>query len=90
MEKGNFENKPDGMDGLRILVQYKVCLRKQLADFITRLPKTKVGVWVTNGWNKAIPRNCKEHDIIDKYYEELEKKESLIVKGALKNVGKNR
>ena len=90
MEKGNFENKPDGMDGLRILVQYKVCLRKQLADFITRLPKTKVGVWVTNGWNKAIPRNCKEHDIIDKYFEELETKGSLIVQGALKNVGGNR
>lgn len=34
MEKGNFENKPDGIDGLRILVQQKNSLRRQLADFI--------------------------------------------------------
>ena len=32
------------IEGLRILVQHKAGLRKQLADFITRLPKAKVGV----------------------------------------------
>lgn len=86
MEKGNFENKPDGIDGLRILVQHKDCLRKQLADFITRLPKTKVGIWVTNGWNNAIPSDCSEHDIIDKYFEELKAEGNPIVQGVLKNV----
>lgn len=68
MEKGNFENKPDGIDGLRILVQQKNSLRRQLADFIAGLPKTQVGVWVTNGWNKAIPSDCSEHSIIDKNF----------------------
>ena len=87
MEKGNFSNKPDGIEGLRILVQHKTCLRKQLADFITRLPKEKVGVWVTNGWNNAIPSDCREHDIIDKYFEELETEGNSIVQRTLKNVG---
>ena len=83
MEKGNFENKPDGIDGLRILVQQKNSLRRQLADFIAGLPKTQVGVWVTNGWNKAIPSGCSEHAIIDKYFEELKTEGNFIVQGAL-------
>ena len=86
MEKGNFENKPDGIDGLRILVQQKNSLRRQLADFIAGLPKTQVGVWVTNGWNKAIPSDCSEHSIIDKYFEELKTDGSPIVQGTLKAV----
>ena len=86
MEKGNFENKPDGIDGLRILVQQKNSLRRQLADFIAGLPKTQVGVWVANGWNKAIPSDCSEHSIIDKYFEELKTDGNLIVQGTLKAV----
>lgn len=86
MEKGNFENKPDGIDGLRILVQQKNSLRRQLADFIAGLPKTQVGVWVTNGWNKAIPSDCSEHSIIDKYFEELKTDGNPIVQGTLKAV----
>lgn len=86
MEKGNFENKPDGIDGLRILVQQKNSLRRQLADFIAGLPKTQVGVWVTNGWNKAIPSDCSEHSIIDKYFEELKTDGKPIVQGTLKAV----
>ena len=86
MEKGNFENKRDGIDGLRILVQQKNSLRRQLADFIAGLPKTQVGVWVTNGWNKAIPSDCSEHSIIDKYFEELKTDGNPIVQGTLKAV----
>lgn len=86
MEKGNFENKPDGIDGLRILVQQKNSLRRQLADFIAGLPKTQVGVWVTNGWNKAIPSDCSEYSIIDKYFEELKTDGNPIVQGTLKAV----
>ena len=86
MEKGNFENKPDGIDGLRILVQQKNSLRRQLADFIAGLPKTQVGVWVTNGWNKAIPSDCSEHSIIYKYFEELKTDGNPIVQGTLKAV----
>ena len=88
MEKGNFEYKPDGIEGLRILVQHKVCLRKQLADFITILPKTEVGAWIITGWNNAIPCDCKEHDIIDKYFEDLKTEGNPIVQNVLKNVGR--
>ena len=86
MEKGNFENKPDGIDGLRILVQQKNSLRRQLADFIAGLPKTQVGVWVTDGWDKEIPSGCSEHNIIDKYFEELKTDGNPIVQGTLKAV----
>lgn len=86
MEKGAFENKPDGIDGLRILVQQKNFLRKQLVDFIVGLPKKQVGIWVTKGWNKAIPSNCSEHGIIDKYFEELKTDGNSIVQRALNNV----
>ena len=86
MEKGNFENKPDGIDGLRILVQHKPCLRKQLADFITRLPKAKVGLWVLNGWENAIPSSCSERDIINRYFDALTSDGSPIVKNALANM----
>lgn len=86
MEKGNFATKPDGIEGLRILVQHKTCLRKQLADFITRMPKASVGVWVTTGWNNAIPSGCREHAIIDEYFDELKSEGSPMVQGALKSV----
>lgn len=57
-----------------------------MADFIAGLPKTQVGVWVTNGWNKAIPSDCSEHSIIDKYFEELKTDGNPIVQGTLKAV----
>jgi kap p-loop len=86
MEKGNFISQPDGIEGLRILVQHKPCLRKQLSDFITRLPKKRVGIWVANGWNNAIPNDCDEYNIIDRYLEELKTEGNSVVQGALKNM----
>ena len=86
MEKGNFATKPDGIERLRILVHSNTCIRKQLADFITRLPKANVVVWVTTGWNNAIPSGWREHAIIDKYFDELKTEGSPIVQSALKSV----
>lgn len=88
MEKGSFENKPDGIEGLKKLVQHKALLRKRLADFIVRLPKAKVGVWVINGWNDAIPNGCREYDTVDKYLKELKLEGSPIVQQALKSIGR--
>lgn len=71
MEKGSFDTKPNGIDGLIILTQHKPFLRQKLAEFITGLPKAQVGVWVLNGWEKAIPSGCCEQAIINKYLDEL-------------------
>ena len=86
MEKGNFSTEPKGMKGLRKLVQHKICLREKLAKFIARLPKSEVGAWVTTGWNEAIPSDCTEHEIIDKYFEELKTEGNSTVQGILKSV----
>lgn len=86
MGKGNFSTEPKGMEGLRKLVQHKICLRKKLAEFIARLPKTEVGPWVTKGWNKAIPSECKEHAILDQYFDKLEKEGNYIVQRAVKSL----
>lgn len=86
MEKASFESKPDGIDGLRILTQHKTFLRKQLAEFITGLPKATVGVWVIKGWENALPSNCDEHAIIDKYFDDLKTDGTPIVQRALETV----
>lgn len=84
MEKGNFNKKSDGIDGLRILVQQKKNLRKQLAEFIVGLPKAQVGVWVLSGWAKAIPDDCEEHVAVKKYIDELETQGNSTVRSMAK------
>lgn len=42
MEKGQFDMKPKGIDGLIVLVQNKPELRKSLVDFIDAIPVDKV------------------------------------------------
>lgn len=86
MESGNFEKEPNGIEGLKILTQYKIFLRKNLANFIFRLPKAEVGVWVITGWDKAIPSDCNEYNIIDKYLDELQINGNPIVQKTLKTV----
>ena len=86
MEGGSYDTKPNGIDGLRILTQHKSFLRKKLADFITGLPKAKIGVWVLSGWEKSIPSSCNEHSIISNYLDELKTNGNSIVQGALKSV----
>ena len=88
MEKANFENEPNGIAGMKILVQNKSSLRKELAEFISRLPKNKVGIWIVNGWENTIPRGCREYDIIEKYFEALKEEGNEIVQSALKTISK--
>ena len=56
MERGQFDTKPKGTDGLIILVQNKPDLRKSLVNFIDAIPVSNVGVWIIHGWDKAIPK----------------------------------
>lgn len=86
MEKGQFDMKPKGLDGLVILVQYKPELRKSLVDFIDAIPVDKAGVWITNGWDKAIPKDCDERKGINRYFGKLKSGGSAIVKAALKKI----
>lgn len=83
MEKGQFESKPKGIDGLIVLVQNKPELRKSLVGFIDAIPIDTVGIWITNGWDKAIPKTCDERKVLNQYFEKLKKDGSATIKTVL-------
>ncbi len=89
MEKGQFDPKPKGIDGLIILVQNKPELRKLLAAFIEAIPVNKAGVWVTIGWDKAIPPNCEEKSRLNQYIEKLKKEGTTAIQNVLKSTRGN-
>lgn len=86
MERSQFDAKPKGMDGLILLVQNKIELRKNLVGFIDAIPADKAGVWIIHGWDKAIPRDCDERKELNQYYDKLKDSGTLIVRNALKNM----
>lgn len=51
---GDFSVKPEGIDGLIVLVKSQPCLQSPLLDFLESLPKDKCGAWVVGGWQAAI------------------------------------
>ena len=74
MESGNLYKKPRGIDGIVTLVQKKEFLREKLIQFIKALPKKQVGIWIKQGWNKAIPKDYKEYDVLHSYLNTLDNK----------------
>ena len=86
MEKGQFDMKPKGIDGLIVLVQNKPELRKSLVDFIDAIPVDKAGVWIIHGWDKTIPKDCDERKGVNQYFDKLKSSGTAIVKAALKKM----
>lgn len=86
MERGQFDTKPKGTDGLIILVQSKPELRKSLINFIEAIPVSKVGVWILHGWDKAIPKDCEERKTLNQYFDKLKSSGTSVVKAALKKM----
>lgn len=54
MSTGSFTSKPEGIDGLIVLVDAKPNLQGSLLDFLEALPKDKIGAWVVSGWQGVI------------------------------------
>ncbi len=86
MEKGQFDTKPSGIDGLITLTQLKPELQLKLAGFIEAIPVGKVGVWILEGWDKCIPQGSSARKKINQYHERLEKDGSPLVKMTLERV----
>ncbi len=86
MERGQFDPKPKGIDGLIVLTQIKPELREKLVDFINSIPVDKAGIWIAQGWNKAVPSDCAERKKIDQYIDKVKNNGSDIVKNVLKNM----
>lgn len=89
IETGKFDTKPKGVDGLFILVQNKTDLREKLVNFVDTIPADKVGVWVTTGWDRALPKKCEERKLLDQYLDKLKKSGSTTMRNALKNIKEN-
>ena len=49
-----FDVQPPGADGLAILVKAQPSLQGSLLDFLEALPRDRLGVWVTSGWETAL------------------------------------
>lgn len=49
-----FEAQPDGIHGLRVLIQAQPLLQGRLIDFLESLPKGRCGSWVVSGWQGVI------------------------------------
>jgi len=54
MSSGSFDVKPDGIDGLVVLVKAQPGLQGQLLDFLEALPHSKCGPWVVSGWQGTV------------------------------------
>lgn len=51
---GTFDTKPDGIDGLIVLVKAQPSLQEPLLDFLEALPREKCGAWVVGGWQGVV------------------------------------
>lgn len=49
-----FDLQPAGVDGLAVLVKAQPSLQGNLLDFLEALPRERLGVWVTSGWETAL------------------------------------
>ena len=49
-----FDPQPDGIAGLKVLVQAQPLLQARLIDFLESLPKSRCGPWIVSGWEGVI------------------------------------
>ena len=54
MGSGSLGTKPEGVDGLVVLVRAQPTLQGALMDFLEALPAEKCGAWVVSGWQGVI------------------------------------
>ena len=57
---GDFSTKPEGIDGLIVLVKAQPNLQGPLLDFLESLPKDKCGPWIVGGWQSAVKNSESE------------------------------
>jgi hypothetical protein len=50
----DFENEPDGIAGLSLLVKTHPTLQANHLDFLEMLPAERLGFWVVKGWSDII------------------------------------
>ena len=82
----SWDKKPNGIDGLVALVENHQRLRGKLLIFIKGVDVSRAGIWIVNGWNKALPKDSVEGQQLKQYFDSLSEKEGVNtrIKQALK------
>ncbi len=83
---GEYQAKPDGIEGLRILVESHPELQGMLLVFLRSIPIDKIGPWVCSGWDSCIIDRNKER--LEEFLEELKSKGNKSVQAILKSIKK--
>ncbi len=63
MGSDTFDTEPAGAAGLAVLVKAQPILQSNLLDFLESLPKNRIGVWASAGWEGVI----KDADAVRRY-----------------------
>ncbi len=54
LQKDSFASKPNGIDGLVLIVEAHPQLQRRLLEFVRELPSSKVGVWAVTSWGTCL------------------------------------
>lgn len=67
------ENKtPKVVEGVRKLVEFRVELQEDLAEFLLTLPFEKLGIWAVGGWDACIPKSSMARSKLNQFFKEIE------------------
>ncbi len=78
---GDISIQPNGIEGLRILVESHKELETELITFIESFPVKNVGAWICSGWEKSISMDAGKRRFYD-YLSRLEKEGNSFTKKA--------
>lgn len=60
------------MEGVRKLVEFRVELQEDLAEFLLTLPFEKLGIWAVGGWDACIPKSSMARSKLNQFFKEIE------------------
>lgn len=77
---------PPGVDGINTLVKSHAELQSNLIDFLDALPLTKVGVWITTGWESVLVDTVHKQRFKDLLEGWSKSSENVVVAAAAKSI----
>jgi len=78
-ENTDYSNIPQGIDGIRALVELHPKLQQKLIEFIKTFPVATVGAWICSGWEKSITDDNYKRQLSE-YIQEIAKNGNTTVK----------
>ena len=85
LQTGSLMDQPNGIEGLRTLVEHHPTLESSLVQLIHAMDCTKVGMWICTGWDKSI-REVASKAKLEEYYKTLATNGPALVKAAAQKI----